>query len=681
MLLPSVEDANFAGIYTGVNHVLTESGYQVFLAISSEIQAREHRALGQFIKQRVEGLILVTCQPESAAMFQSIIDNGTPMVFVERKPGGEAFPLVEYNNAAQVKRLVADILRKGYQTPLLITGPHDNSSERSAWQGFADALRETGGWNEDAAIETNFTKESAFSSLITRLSGLTRPDVIIATSIPLLLGARQAVRILEFADEPDFVGLGGDSWLPFVPDGTQILHRNAMAMGEAAGALLLELLSGNSEARGKQLQLDSARFYTDTTPKIRKSVRLRSGGKKLRVLMLQGSACTSVAILLPSFHKNAGIEVEIVGKSLPDITEIFHSVEERRRYDILQVDQPWLGEAAEDGFLYCLDEWLQARPEMADYWLPGITDAYCRYRESSYSVPYLFSTQLLFYRKDIFDDPHLSSRFRKRHHYDLRAPKNWHEFIQMAAFFTRSLNPDSPVDFGVTLGGSNPNGAVCEFMPRMLAFNNSSLDSGNLMAVMASPATEAALANYVDSYRFAPPGSVDFWWDEQVEVFTRGAAAMMILYHGHVASLVDRNYSRVVGKIGYDLLPGGMPILGGWTLGINRQSDNLVASLDFLDWICNPDLAVPLTLLGGSPPSTRVYHNSELCAFYPWLPKTVESFNRSSQRNITKVTSLGKIDNYSFENILGNAVHRAITGELSPASALQTAMEIFQKLK
>ncbi len=682
VVVPTVQDPNYAAVFTGMDHIFAEHGYMASLSVSAEIQTREQKAIEQFVKQGVEGILIITCQPDANELFHSVFDNGIPLVFIEREPSDKSFPFVEYDCVRQLRSLTLELLDDGYTNPVLVTGPLENSSEAGYLKGFSQAMAERNLPVSPALshIETNFNKESAFSAMVARLSHTPRADVIISTSIPLLAGARQAVTVLNLDEEPDFISLGEDSWAPVVPAKTRVMRRDAMGMGEAAANLLLDMITNGESDKGRRISINHARFKPEEKPPVRTSARLRNKQRQLRALMLAGAACSAVEALLPAFCKNTGIRVEIEKRTVVEIAALVRDTARRGMYDIVQVDQPWLGEVAEDGLLLKLDDWLDANPAIKNAWLPGVLDAYCRYREHYYAVPYLFGSQLLFYRKDLFSDPTVRSTFRKTHHYDLRAPKNWSEFNQIAAFFTKSLNPDSPVEYGVTLGGQEPNGAVCEFMPRLFAFCGGRFEADSMLALLSSPEAVKALENYTESYRYAAPGSQNNWWDEQAEQFGQGKAAMMILYLGHVSTLADRSKSKVIGKIGYDLLPGGMPMLGGWTLGVNASSQHRDAALDFIAWTCARDLVIPFTLLGGTQPASWVYHNSELCAMYPWLPKAVESFSRSYERNITKVTTSGKIEEREFENILGNAVHKAICGQLGAAEALDHAKRDLTRL-
>ena len=59
--------------------------------------------------------------------------------------------------------------------------------------------------------------------------------------------------------------------------------------------------------------------------------------------------------------------------------------------------------------------------------------------------------------------------FFEQYHTVLKPPKPWVEYNAVAKFFTQKYNPDSPTQFGTTLGGWYPSGSLCEFLPRKWA--------------------------------------------------------------------------------------------------------------------------------------------------------------------------------------------------------------------
>jgi multiple sugar transport system substrate-binding protein len=266
----------------------------------------------------------------------------------------------------------------------------------------------------------------------------------------------------------------------------------------------------------------------------------------------------------------------------------------------------------------------------------------------------------------------LRRRFYDAYKAELRPPRSWKEYNTVARFFTRSFSPESPVPWGTTLGGRNFSGAVCEFLPRKWAYEDLRGSVGPLFP-LDTPEALLALRNYSESFGYAPPGSEDFWWDEQVELFAAGEAAMMIMFVAHATRLADRRYSKVIGKIDFAPVPGGAPVLGGWSLAVNAESPRKEEALDFLRWITRSDIAVPHTILGGASPSVDLYKSSELVGIYPWLPKALESFPRSRRRGALASGEGRSVSVHLLEKALGEAIHACVAGSLSPEAALASA--------
>ena len=58
-----------------------------------------------------------------------------------------------------------------------------------------------------------------------------------------------------------------------------------------------------------------------------------------------------------------------------------------------------------------------------------------------------------------------------------------------------------------------------------------------------------------------------------------------------------------MGKIGYAMIPGGHPLLGGGVVGISKDSKKYQECIEFLKWIYQPNVAAIITYLGGYSPS------------------------------------------------------------------------------
>jgi ABC-type glycerol-3-phosphate transport system substrate-binding protein len=86
-----------------------------------------------------------------------------------------------------------------------------------------------------------------------------------------------------------------------------------------------------------------------------------------------------------------------------------------------------------------------------------------------------------------------------------------------------------------------------------------------------------------------PPNWANMQWYDAMEAFTAGQAGMIVDADFFAASYEDPNKSKVAGKVGYALIPGGP---GGkaysglftWALGINKATKNKEAAWLFVEW-------------------------------------------------------------------------------------------------
>ena len=85
-----------------------------------------------------------------------------------------------------------------------------------------------------------------------------------------------------------------------------------------------------------------------------------------------------------------------------------------------------------------------------------------------YALPFSPSVQLLYYRKDLFESNVLRRVYQERFRCELLPPETFEQFNHIAAFFTRQLNPQSPVPYGASLTLGSIGVAGSEFMARYL---------------------------------------------------------------------------------------------------------------------------------------------------------------------------------------------------------------------
>ncbi|WP_457589019.1 extracellular solute-binding protein [Ensifer canadensis] len=670
VIVPSVTDPHFGALFTGAERVLNDNGYTAALHVTSEIRSKENELLEMSLQQRAAGVLVATCQPDDMKRADELREAGIQVVCLEREPVDGGFTFIEHD----LRRLMFDatrgLLHQGYRNIVLLTGPKEYSSEERAGSGFLDAITASGSDANGVVLETNHDPETAFRVLVEHIARGRSADLVVSTSSAIHRGARKALQVLasQLQGHVRLVSISEESWADVDSDDRLVVRRSGVQLGAAAAEALLENLRNPIAHVGSYRSLAVSVSLGERKP----AARRYGHTEELRVLMFDSMSRRALSDLQPHFEERHGARVHIEAMSAEPLHAVLSDPAKRSAYDIVEIDQPWMSELASTGALLRLDARLKQHPELVRGLVPGVMDANCRFGDGYFGLPSRFDVEMLFYRKDLFDDPNQRLAYRDLTGGELRPPETWREFNTVARFFTRAFNPSSATSYGTSLGTNPPHGTMVEFLTRLWGSNARVLDDAGRVTLDSREA-EAVLENYIESTEYAAPGWQDKERSGQVDDFATGDVAMVAIFCAPAAPLTDRSVSRVVGKIGYAPVPGNVPVLGGWSMGIVSGCARPDLAFDWMSWAAGMEMAIPLTIMGGSTPALALYNSLELRSVYPWLGKAVELFPKSRARAISLTTTGGRLSEFRYEQIVGDHIHQALHREKTSADALRAA--------
>lgn len=213
-------------------------------------------------------------------------------------------------------------------------------------------------------------------------------------------------------------------------------------------------------------------------------------------------------------------------------------------YDVATIDVIWMAKFAE--FAESLDD-LFTDELKAD--LPAALLADAQFGGRYIGMPGWANAEILFYRKDLFEDAVQQTAFKERFGYDLAVPRTWEQFRDAAIFFTQDTSGDGTTDlYGTDVIGVNPE----EWMAQVLQAGSPGVvldDSGNV--IIDNDAHLAALEFYTGLYckdKVAPEGAAQVDWGVAQNMFYQGQTALMKFW-AHAYRLTPED-SKVSGKVG-----------------------------------------------------------------------------------------------------------------------------------
>ena len=664
VLLPNITDSAYAKLYESIATAAARRGYGVYLQLSGDSAEREAENLNRAHMYHTDGVILMTCRPEHPAIFQTLAKNGLNITFVLREiaSGDSAFAGLDAREL-----LAADIasqLQKGRRRIAIVAGPRDYSFESACIDSYCGALFKAGIDVKARYVETvDASREAAMRAAIRLLASDEPPELIYCTSPTLYEGVCCALELAGEAEQhPAVVRLDAEDWTSQSDESRLFLPY--AALGEAAFQLLREGIGeGKSSNRRVILRPENGKERDGgKCPPPRQS-------KRIRVLLQDAPSSDSVLKFLPDYERRTGISVEVETQPYKNILARIRTAADH--FDVLTFDLAWMKELVLGGFIRELTGLYPREEALADTFTKDVLREHCYFRDRLHALPYSHTAQLLFYRKDLFEELTNQRLFFEKTKRHLCIPDDWESYNLTARFFTRSENPESPTIYGTTLGARNPSGAVCEFLPRAWAFGGELFQNGK--CTLDDEACIRALTCYQESFRYAHPDSPDMWWDEQVAQFANGDAAMMIMFTDHTARLFDRAQSKVAGITGCALLPGKASVLGGWSIAVSSECEQVNEALTFIKWVCAERMVIPNAALGRVEPRRSVYGNSALTSFCPYVEWLSEAFSHAKRRSLPKDPRGAGVPESRLEEILGAAVHGTIIGATQPADALRAA--------
>nr|HPG51719.1 extracellular solute-binding protein [Spirochaetota bacterium] len=156
-------------------------------------------------------------------------------------------------------------------------------------------------------------------------------------------------------------------------------------------------------------------------------------------------------------------------------------------------------------------------------------------------------------------------------------------------------------------------------------------------------------------------------------IFGKGKAVFMRNWP-YAWNLFNAAGSPVKGKVGVTVLPsfkigGSCSTLGGWQLGINRNTKHPGEARKLIKFLTSPESQKALSLAAGYYPVRKsLYRDRDLLTKQPFLPGLFRVFMKARPRPVTPYYMM-------ISQVLQPEFSAAITGIRSPEAALTSAQK------
>lgn len=344
----------------------------------------------------------------------------------------------------------------------------------------------------------------------------------------------------------------------------------------------------------------------------------------------------ALAKMKGEFEQKTGIRVEIIQKDHQAVVaELDQELSSRKvTYDLILMPHRLLGKLVEKGHVQSLESYLKDATLHDPDFKPEdqLFSAWWReigwYKDKLYGFPFTDLTMYVCYRKDLIEDPKERQAFRARFGREPASPKTWPEYMDLLQHFNR---PKQNM-YGTYIQGQQHIALWYEWLNFAYSFGGNILDSthgseyGEI--VVNSQENVRATEQYLRMLDYSPPESTNYNWDDALAALQQGRVFMGILWHDQTPLLEDPSVSKVVGKMGYSVIPSaiGKPFsqLEGWAYLIPKESKQPREAYRLIEWALSQDVQVRQTLKGGASARKTTYDDPRVKAI-PYVPVFLES--------------------------------------------------------
>ena len=337
--------------------------------------------------------------------------------------------------------------------------------------------------------------------------------------------------------------------------------------------------------------------------------KAQCAGKEINVVWESGLQPQDPLTFAPKWDEMTGMKTNIVEMAYGDLytKQLQDHLSGGGAYDVITYAPAWLIDFVNAGVLEPLNPYMDKymnKADLEDYLPVYGSEGYGRLGDTWYGLPDDGDVFVMYYRKDIFEDPKNQEEFKAKSGKDLVPPKTYEDFTETCKFLTDKYQPDMYGCAFQELEGQ----AFDWFMGPFSGAGGEWFDPATMKATVNSEVGVKVLTDMVNLTKSMPPGVQKWGFTEVLSAWMAGKAAMIITWppigrwSEGIGSMTEQlswvPKTTVAGKVGYAPEPGGRSMLAGnFALGTSADSKNKDCAYLFTQWMNSPDVSLQRVML------------------------------------------------------------------------------------
>jgi len=269
VIIPNILNSFFAKVFSGIEKVADEKGYNIITCISNESLEKEINALEMLSNGTIDGFILSISEESQKLQkfnhFTSIINEGTPIVMFDRISEEVNCDKVIVDDLESAINATEHLIKTGCKKIAMFSAI-DNLRAK----GFYKAIEKKGVTVDENLIILTDNNED-FDKKVANFFGKNKVDAVFALDehaavTAMKLGIKKGLKIPE---ELSVIGFADGVWSRRMTPSLSTVSQHGPEIGEVAAQMLIDKLESKEEE------------LTFTTTIIKTELRQRDSTRKL----------------------------------------------------------------------------------------------------------------------------------------------------------------------------------------------------------------------------------------------------------------------------------------------------------------------------------------------------------------------------------------------------------------
>lgn len=247
LVITDIGNPFFSNVAKGVEDVAFRNKHIVMICNTNESPEKENFFLNSLLSEKVSGAIVVpTTGNGNYSFFEGLVQDGFPMVMVDRKIEGLNIDSVSINNELGGYMATKKLIKSGHKRIGIVCGIKGLSNTTERLSGYMKALREAEiEVSEDLISYGNYIEEGGREAMSELLSLEDRPTAVFSTNNLMTLGCIKEIynRKLAIPNEVALIGFDDSTWAEALIPPLTTIKQPGYELGVNAAELLIKRLS------------------------------------------------------------------------------------------------------------------------------------------------------------------------------------------------------------------------------------------------------------------------------------------------------------------------------------------------------------------------------------------------------------------------------------------------------